>query len=207
MMEQLTENHGPYEVVERMESLSAAVAGNPETEHLQAAVDAVIEEVEATHKAWRKIRARRTAATGRLWYFDEKLKEPFMKLARHVGTETNGNREAIEYKTLYPGKPPSQLIKPTGGPEQAAEVRRVVDRLRHDPVVAGFAHHADPIEQAQGKVQAEEARRDALDVEVSAARLVLDRALAKARRLYNATESDLMEIFDHDRKRVRAFFA
>lgn len=206
-MQQLTEKHGPYEVVERLENLAAALGADPRTEHLQAGIEAAIDEIEASHKIWRRLRSRRVAATGRLWYADEQLREPFMKLARHVATETDGKREAPESKTLYPGKPASELIKPLGGDDQAREVRRVVDRLRTDPVVAAFAHHADPIEQAQARVEAEEARRADIDLEVSKARLTMDRALDAARRLYNATESDLLETLGHDRKAVRAFYA
>jgi hypothetical protein len=205
--EQVNERHGPYELVERMESLSAALAGHPLTQHMHPALDQMADEVEAAHKDWRRTSAKRTATTGRMEYYDFLLRAPFMKAARHVSTETNNNREAIEYKTLYPKDPPSELIRPVGGENQAREVRRVVHVLRTDPVVAAFAHHADPIEQAHEKVIAEEASRDVLDLEVSAKRTVLDRKLADARRLYNSIEADLLDIFEHDRKRVRAFYA
>lgn len=207
MSEQLNERHGPYEVVERLEALSAALAGHPLTQALHPPLDAMADAVEAAHKDWRRAVARRTATTGRIEYFDHQLREPFMKAARHIGTETNNNREAIEYKTVYPNEPPSELIRPVGGENQAREVRRVIHVLRTDPVVAAFAHHADPIEQAHEKVLTEEKHRDVLDLEASAKRTVLDRKLAEARRLYNSVEADLLDVFEHDRKQVRAFYA
>jgi hypothetical protein len=205
-MEQLDSSDSVFVVAEKLEIVSISLAGRPETEHLAPEVEEVLDELEIAHKTHRRARATRIASTARIVYFDGQLREPWMKLAAHVNMETNSNRESLVYKTLYPNKAPSELIKPVGGPEQAHEVKRVVGLLRTDPAVAVFAQHADPIEEALQTLTTEEARRGDLALKESAAELVLARVLARAREIYNALDRKLMEIFKDNKKLVRSFF-
>lgn len=202
-MEQLKAHHSPYEVLDHLEQAHIGLARDPDTRHLSAQAETHADAIEAKLKALRQAKARRVVATAWVEDADDKLDQSWMKLVRFVLALTNGNREHPTYKTLYPKQAPHESVKPTGGPEQAREVARVVALLRTDPTLAEVAGHADTLVQDQEALDAEVTGREALYQGEAVAQADLNRELDAGRQFYNSLERKLLEIYGDDKRKVR----
>lgn len=204
-MKRLRPKQGSEPTRRALRHLGIALRRRPETAAMADGIDAHRNALAAADDALEQAVAMRRIGTGQIEYRDTLLDKAVMALSRTVLDHVDGDRSHALFVRLFP-QAPSLAMESVGDAKQEAYVTLLIDRLRTDPEVAQWADRADAIATQLQALQAAQAERKTLQLQVDRANGDRRAVINAAQEAYNLTYPALQLQFPKDPAFVETFF-
>ena len=204
-MRSLRESDGPNRVKRCLRRLNARMESNDLTLPMAPTVALMVGELRDAIEGWEIAEDRVIACGGAIVFADEREDRAIGGFARRAKAELPGGEQSVAYKEIFV-EAPSHTTRGVATLDQSSLSRHIADIVARDPRYVALRPYVPPIVEARASVELWQSRHAEAAAKAKTAWSHLQAVEARGRAIYNGAYTQLMAVFNDDKRLVETFF-